>query len=72
MNTNNTNKVTHTKVNGYNKATVITMIGVETVENVIAKTQEDALFISNYTEKILLKASINDGVQKLNQDALKN
>lgn len=60
------------KINGYHKSSITTVIGVETTENVIAKNKQDALFTAKFTEKILLNAGLTDSIQKLNQDALLN
>lgn len=60
------------KINGYHKSSVTTVIGVETTENVIGKTKMDACFTATYSGQMLMKAGLTNSIQKLNQDALKN
>ncbi|HRG36914.1 MAG TPA: hypothetical protein PK289_00120 [Bacteroidia bacterium] len=60
------------KVNGYQKTSITSVIGVKTIENVIAKTQMDAYFTAKYTDQMLMKAGITNSIEKLNKDALKN
>ncbi len=65
-------KINTSKVNGFNKISIVSSELIKTVENVIAKTDRDAHFIATYTSKTLFEAANTDTIPELNKKALKN
>lgn len=72
MDTNNSNKISHTNVNGFSRTSMKSWIGVESVEVIIAKTDQDGQYIGEFTGKMLMKAANENTVDQLNQKALLN